>query len=115
MGQKRMDVRLIDEAGALGLREDEIREEEEAEIGVERDPGDDEKGPVFNEGEAGYDNPIHQPWCQLGWVRGAKGFVRGEDGEEDSDDGAWELSATSIAYPSTSDGGRADWKASGKE
>lgn len=96
-----MDVRLVDETGALGLREDEIREEEEAEIGVEGDPGDDEEGPVLNEGEAGDDDPIHQPWCQLGRIGGAEGFVRGEDGEEDGDDGSWKLSATLIAYPLT--------------
>ena len=33
-----MDVGLVDEAGALGLREDEVEEEAEADVGVERDP-----------------------------------------------------------------------------
>lgn len=38
-GEEGVDVVLVDEAGALGLGEDEIGEEEEAEIGVEGEPG----------------------------------------------------------------------------
>ena len=38
-GEERVDVGLVDEAGALGLGEDEVGEEEEAEVGVERQPG----------------------------------------------------------------------------
>jgi hypothetical protein len=34
-----VDVFFVDEAGALGLREDEVEEEEEADVGVEGDPG----------------------------------------------------------------------------
>ena len=93
VSQEWMDIRLVNKAGPLSLREDKIREEEEAKIGIERDPGDDEEGPVFNEGEAGNDDPIHQPWCQLRWVGGTKGFVRGEDGEQNGDDGARKQSA----------------------
>lgn len=37
--QPGLDVGLVDEAGALGLGEDEVEEEEEAEVGVEGDPG----------------------------------------------------------------------------
>ena len=37
-GEEGVDVQLIDEACALGLREDEVGEEEEAEVGVEREP-----------------------------------------------------------------------------
>lgn len=82
-----MDVGLVDKTGALGLRQDEVGEEEQAEVGIKGDPGDDIEGPVLSEGEAGYNDPVHQPWCQLGGIRGAKGLVGGKDGEEDSDDG----------------------------
>lgn len=36
--QSRVDVFLVDVPGALGLGEDEVEEEEEAEVGVEGDP-----------------------------------------------------------------------------
>ena len=36
--KERMDVLLVDDAGALCLWEDEVQEEEESEPGVERDP-----------------------------------------------------------------------------
>ena len=83
-----MDVHLIEDLGALGLRENEIGEHGEAEPGVEGYPGEEEVGPVVEEGEAGEDDPVHEPGGQLGWVGGAEGFVGGEDGEEDGDDGA---------------------------
>jgi hypothetical protein len=35
-----MKVGLVDYAGALGLREDEIEEEEETDVCVERNPGE---------------------------------------------------------------------------
>lgn len=38
-GEEGVDVVLVDEAGALGLGEDEVGEEEEAEVGVEGEPG----------------------------------------------------------------------------
>lgn len=38
-GEVGVDVGLVDEAGALGLGEDEVEEEAEAEVGVEGDPG----------------------------------------------------------------------------
>ena len=37
-GEVWVDVGLVDEAGALGLGEDEVEEEGEAEVGVEGDP-----------------------------------------------------------------------------
>lgn len=86
--KKWVDVRLVDQASALGLRQDEVREETETDVGVERGPGDDEEGPVFDEGEAGDDDPVHEPWSQLGRVGGTEGFVGGEDGEEDGENGA---------------------------
>lgn len=42
-----MHVALIEYARALGLREDEVGEEEEADVGVERKPADDEVGPIL--------------------------------------------------------------------
>lgn len=38
MGEERIDVRLVEKACALGLRQDEIGEEKEAEISVEGKP-----------------------------------------------------------------------------
>lgn len=38
LGEERVDVGLVEEAGALGLGEDEVEEEDEADVGVERDP-----------------------------------------------------------------------------
>lgn len=38
-GEEGVDVGLVDETGALGLGEDEVGEEEEAQIGVEGEPG----------------------------------------------------------------------------
>lgn len=43
--QEGVDVLLVEDAGALGLWEDEVEEEKEAEPGVEWDPGEDEAGP----------------------------------------------------------------------
>lgn len=79
---------LVEESRALGLREDEVREETEAEVGVEGKPSDDEVGPVFDKDEDGVNHPVHEPWCQESRIRGAKGFVGGEDWEEDCQDGA---------------------------
>lgn len=106
----RVDVGGVDDAGALGLREDEVEEEEETDVGVQRDPGEkkvskrfcygrregcgrhspDEEpfGPTLNEESAGEDDPVHQPWCQLGGVGGLEGFVGGEEREEEGGDGA---------------------------
>lgn len=83
-----VDVGLVKEARALGLGQDEVGEGEEAEVGVEGDPGDDVPGPGFEEGEEAEGDPVHEPWGQLGGVGGAEGFVGGEDGEEDREEGA---------------------------
>lgn len=40
--EERMNVVLVGETGALSLGEDEVGEEYEAEVGVERRPGDGE-------------------------------------------------------------------------
>ncbi len=83
MSQERVHVGLVEEFSALGLREDEVGKEEKAEEGVEGEPGDNEVGPVVKEGEDGEDDPVHEPWRELSWIRGAKGFVGGEDGKHD--------------------------------
>lgn len=38
VGEEGVDVGLVEEAGALGLGEDEVGEEEEADVGVEGEP-----------------------------------------------------------------------------
>ena len=43
--------------------------------------------PGLNQRKTGENDPVHEPWCQLGRVRGTKGFVGGEYWEEDGDDG----------------------------
>lgn len=53
-------------------------------------PGENEPGPRLNEGEYRQYDPVHEPWRKLGRVGGTKGFVGGEDGEEERDDGALE-------------------------
>ena len=49
-------------------------------------PGKNEPCPALNEGEAREHNPVHEPWCQLCRIRGAKGLIGGEDREQDGDD-----------------------------
>lgn len=88
MSQERVDVSLIEELCALGLGQDEVGEQDETEVGVEGHPADDEVGPVFEEREAGQDDPVHEPWGQDGWVGGAKGFIGSKDGEEYGEKGA---------------------------
>lgn len=83
VGEEGVDVGLVEEFGALGLREDEVGEDDEAEESVEGEPGEDEVGPVVKEGEEGEDDPVHEPWCELGGVGGAEGFVGSEYGEDD--------------------------------
>ena len=89
----------VEELGALGLGEDEVGEEEEAEKGVEGDPGEDEVGPVVEEGEAGEHHPVHEPGGELRGVGGAQGFVGGEDGEGYCDDGSIAFSLVSGGFP----------------
>lgn len=81
-------VALVDQSRALGLGQDEVGEEDEAEGGVEGEPADEEVGPVFEEGEEREDDPVHEPGGQEGGVGGAERFVGGEDGEEDGEEGA---------------------------
>lgn len=76
-----MHVALVDKSRALGLGQDEVGEEDEAEGGVEGEPADEEVGPIFEEGKEREDDPIHEPGGQEGGVRGAERFVGGEDGE----------------------------------
>lgn len=57
--------------------------DEEAEPGVEGDPGQDEVEGVLDEGEEREGYEVHEPWREEGGIRGVEGFVGGEDGEED--------------------------------
>ena len=50
-------------------------------------PCKNEPGPRFNQRKAGEDDPVHEPWGQLGRIRGTKGLVGGEYWEEYGDDG----------------------------
>lgn len=87
LAEEGVDVGFVDEARALGLREDEVEEEEEADVRVERDPvgvdvsegersaggGADEHeeeppDPGLNQESAAEDDPVHEPWCQLSGV-----------------------------------------------
>ena len=83
MCEERMHIYLVEEFCALGLREDEIGKQNQTEECVEGEPGEDEVGPVVEEGEEGQDHPIHQPWRKLSGIGGAEGFVGGEDGKYD--------------------------------
>jgi len=51
-------------------------------------PEEEPLGPRLNEEHAGEDNPVHQPWCQLGRVSGLEGLVAGEQREEEGRDGS---------------------------
>lgn len=82
-------VGLVEETGALGLREDQVGEKEEADPAVEgepvesvretvlhsvdtRDHGDvpshNEVSPRLRHQEGRQDHPVHQPWCELGGI-----------------------------------------------
>ena len=37
----------------------------------------------LDESEEGEDDPVHEPWRELGGIGSTEGFVGGEDGEED--------------------------------
>ena len=86
--EERVHMALIEKSRTLGLGQDEVGEEEEAEGGVEGEPADEEVGPVFEEGEEREDDPVHEPRGEEGGVGGAERFVGGEDGEEDGEEGA---------------------------
>ena len=60
--EERVDVRLVQQAGALGLREDEVEQDEEAEGRVEGDEGEDEVGVVIEQGDQRERHPVHEPW-----------------------------------------------------
>ena len=57
-----MDIGSVDPVRALGLRQNEIGEEREAEKRVKGEPGEDEPGPGLEECEEGEDDPVHEPW-----------------------------------------------------
>lgn len=100
----RVDIGGVDDTGTLGLRQDEVEEEEESDVLVKRYPEqnswlegvflalqyayrgqsvpDKEPiGPALNEQSASQHHPVHQPWCQLSGIGGLEGFVGGEKRE----------------------------------
>ena len=84
-----LDVAGVEVAGALGLRQDEVEEEEEAEGGVEREVGEERKVGLQKE-EEGKGGPVLEPGDQEGGGGGAKGFVGEVEGKEDRDNGTGE-------------------------
>ena len=86
-----MDIGLVEYSRALGLRQDKIGKKCQAEVGIEWEPTDDEIGPIFEEGEEGEDDPVHEPWGKESGIGGAESFIRGEDGEQDGKKGARSL------------------------
>ena len=51
-------------------------------------PAKNEPRPRLNQRKAREDDPVHEPWGQLGGVRGSEGLVGSEDWEEDGEDRA---------------------------
>jgi hypothetical protein len=47
---------------------------------------------VFDRDDAGYDNPVHEPWSQLGLIICFECFVTSKDGEEECGDGTTRIS-----------------------
>lgn len=80
-----VNVLLVEQTRSLALRQHEVAEKDQADEGVERDPGEDGVGVGFEEGEEAEGDPVHEPGGEEGGVGGAEGFVGGEDGEEDGD------------------------------
>lgn len=65
--------------------------------------------PALNEECAGENDPVHQPWCQLGRVGGLEGFVGREEREEERCDRAVSVSVM-VAYEMQ----RQQWTARGE-
>lgn len=87
LGEEGVDIGLVEEARPLGLGQNEVGQDKESDVGVERDPGYDVPGPGLKEGEKSERDPVHQPWCQLSGVGGSERFVGCEDGKEDCEQG----------------------------
>ena len=87
LDEEGLDVACVEEAGALGLGQDEVGEEEEAEGAVEGEPGEEwEVG--FEEQEEREGGPVLEPGDEQRGTARAEGFVGEVDREEDGDDGA---------------------------
>lgn len=62
------EVGKIKMFSALSLRENEVKEEKEAEPRVEWHPTYNEESPrLSEEGQSEHDE-VDQPWCCLGWI-----------------------------------------------
>ena len=85
-----VNVGLVDVNGALLARHDKVEVQCEAHPGVEWYPVENEVELRLNHEEEREGRPVHQPWCEVGWVTCADGFVRGEDWKENRGDGAGE-------------------------
>ena len=110
LGEEWVDVGFVEEPSPLGLWKDEVEEEDQPNVRVERDPAvkslldeaidmrkdrkvvnvpdEDPFKPGLNEEPAPKDDPIHEPWRELGRVRGFQSLVGSENGEEEGGDGA---------------------------
>lgn len=82
-----MHVGLVDVRCSLLAGEDEVEPREEAQPSVEGSPDEDKGKERFKDEDERDNDPVHQPWVELGGIGGAERFVGCEDGEEDGCDG----------------------------
>lgn len=66
--QERLNVLLVQERCALRAGKNQVEMCEEADPRVEGHPAEDEVECVLNDGEAGQDNEVDQPWCKEGGI-----------------------------------------------
>jgi hypothetical protein len=83
-----VDISLVNVNGALFARHDEVEVQCKAHPGVEWHPVENEVELRFNHEEQREGGPVHKPWCEVGGIASADGFVRGENWKEDRGDGA---------------------------
>lgn len=72
MNDEWFEVGQVEVLRTLGLWEDKVEKEEEAEPGVERHPAYYEESPGFSQEGQGKHDEVDQPWCRLGWVTQAE-------------------------------------------
>ena len=56
---------------------------------------------VFDCDDAGYDDPVHEPWSQLGLIICFECFITSKDGEEECGDGSTRISMDLLVSPAT--------------
>ena len=86
--QPRVDIGLVDVNGALFAGHDEVEVQCKTHPGVEWHPVKNEVELRLNHEEEREGGPVHKPWCEIGGIASADGFVRGEYWKEDRGDGA---------------------------